>query len=113
MSIAEMQGWQEEDDHEEILEFCANQQRISFKTHFENELITISTDICDSDKERLVSVIPKYFMEHLFRFINENPTSNYRTYKTKSDYYLLMNLRNQMVTERNWMIDEIYKVWQS
>ena len=92
MLMAEIQGWQEEEDHEEIMEFCANQQRISFKTHFDNELITISADICDSDKEKLVSVIPKYFMEHLFKFINENPTSNYHTYKTKSDYYLLMNL---------------------
>ena len=44
--LEEMQGWQEEEDHMDILEFCANQQRFSFKRNFHIELEEITNDIC-------------------------------------------------------------------
>jgi hypothetical protein len=109
--IEEMQGWQEEEEYEEILEFCANQQRFSFKNNFQDELDKITSDICETERKNFVSVKPKKFMENLWKFINESPTSTLKTYKTKTDYYLLMNLRNQPDTVREWMITEIYKVW--
>ena len=109
--LEEMQGWQEEEEHMDILEFCANQQRFSFKNNFQDELDKITSDICEAEKKIFVSVKPKNFMKNLWKFINENPTSTLKTYKTKTDYYLLMNLRNQTDAVRTWMIDEIYKVW--
>ncbi len=109
--LEEMQGWQEEEEYEEILEFCANHQRFSFKQNFHTELDKITSDICETERENFISVKPKNFMKHLFNFINENPTSTLETYKTKTDYYLLMNLRNQTDIDRSLMIGEIYKVW--
>ena len=61
-----------------------------------------------SDKKKFVSVDRSKFMTNLADFINETSTS---TLKTKTDYYLLINLRNQTDAVRKWMIDEIYKVW--
>lgn len=83
MLLEEMQGWQEEEEHEEILEFCANQQRFSFKKNFHNELEKITRDISESDKQGFVSVNPENFLEHLWNFINNNPTSTLKTYKIK------------------------------
>lgn len=109
--MAEMQGWQEEEEHMDILEYCANLQRFSFKKNFQDELDKITSDICEADKKIFVSVDRSKFMRNLADFINENPTSTLKTFKTKTDYYLLMNLRNQTDAVRMWMIDEIYKVW--
>ena len=109
--IEEMQGWQEEEEHMDILEFCANHQRFSFKKNFHTELDKITSDICETERKKFISVKPKKFMRNLADFINENPTSTLKTYKTKTDYYLLINLRNQTDIDRNLMIGEIYKVW--
>ncbi len=107
--LEEIQAWQEEEEeHMEILEFCANLQRCSFNKNFQYELDEITSDICEADKKKFVSVDPSKFMTNLADFINETPAS---TLKTKTDYYLLINLRNQTDAVRKWMIDEIYKVW--
>ena len=109
--LEEMQEWQEEEDHDNILEFCANQQRFSFKLNFDIELEKITNVICKTEQKLFISVNPDKFMEHLSNFINENPSSTLKTYKTKMDYYLLMSLNNQMVMDRTLMIAEIYKAW--
>ena len=56
--IEEMQGWQEEEDHDNILEFCANQQRFSFKLNFHIELEKITNVICKTEQKLFVSVTP-------------------------------------------------------
>ena len=109
--IEEMIYWQEEEEYEEILEFCANQQRFSFKNNFHTELEKITSDICETERKNFISVNPNKFMKHLWNFINDNPTSTLETHKTKTDYYLLMNLKNQTDIDRSLMIEEIYKVW--
>lgn len=109
--LEEMQGWQEEEDHMDILEFCANQQRFSFKRNFHIELEEITNDICKTEQKIFISVNQDNFIQHLSKFINENPSSTLKTYKTKTDYYLLMSLNNQNVMDKTWMISEIYKAW--
>ena len=109
--MEEMHAWQEEEEHMDILEYCANLQRFSFKKNFQYELNILTRDISEAEKKIFVSVDPSKFMRNLADFINENPTSTLKTYKTKTDYYLLINLRNQTDAVRTWMIDEIYKVW--
>ena len=109
--IEEMQAWQEEDEHMDILEYCANLQRFSFKKNFQYELNILTRDICEIERKKFISVKPSKFMRNLADFINENPTSTLKTYKTKTDYYLLINLRNQTDIDRSSMIEGIYKVW--
>jgi hypothetical protein len=40
------------------------------------------------------------------------PVSEYTTYKSRSDYYLLMNLKNQLAEDRKLMIDKIILLWK-
>ncbi len=110
--ISEIIGWQEEEEENEILEFCANQQRKSFKQNFKNELEILSEKICDDDKKMFVSIKPQLFMKHLWDFINNCPTSEYKTYKSRADYYLLMSLKNQDIEDRKIMIDTIIMAWK-
>ena len=59
-----------------------------------------------------VSVKPSQFMQNLGDFINMCPRSEYSTYKSRSDYYLLMSLKNQLVEDRKLMIDKIILLWK-
>jgi hypothetical protein len=111
--IEEMIGWQEEEEEHEIFEFCSDQQRISFKKNFTSELDQITNGICEDERRMLVSIDPSLFVRHLADYINvSTPKSEYTTYKTKSDYYLLMNLKNQTIVDRKVMIDAIVKLWR-
>jgi len=111
--IQEMFGWQEQETQDEIFEFCANQQRISFKQNFATELDQITNDICEDERRLLISITPMLFVEHLADYINVNtPKSEYKTYKNKSDYYLLMNLKNQTIVDRMNMIADIVALWK-
>jgi hypothetical protein len=108
---SELIGWQEEEEYNEILEFCANQQRYTFKQNFSAELERLTEQISESDKKLFVSVEPTQFTQHLWNFINMCPVSEYTTYKSRSDYYLLMNLKNQLAEDRKLMIDKIILLW--
>ena len=111
--IEEMFGWQVQEEQDEIFEFCSNQQRISFKQNFETELDQITNGIFEDERRMLISIDPSLFVEHLADFINVNtPESEYNTYKNKSDYYLLMNLKNQTLVDRKNMIDTIVALWK-
>ena len=59
-----------------------------------------------------VSVEPSQFMQNLWNFINLCPVSEYKTYKSRADYYLLMNLKNQLAEDRKIMIDKIILLWK-
>jgi hypothetical protein len=110
--ISEIIGWQEEEEFDEILEFCANQQRYTFKQNFASELEQLTEKICESDRKMFVSVEPSQFIQHLWNFINMCPVSEYKTYKSRADYYLLMNLKNQLAEDRKIMIDKIILLWK-
>ena len=111
--IEEMFGWQEQETQDEIFEFCSNQQRISFKENFASELDQITNGICEDERKMLISIDPILFVEHLADYINvSTPKSEYKTYKNKSDYYLLMNLKNQTIVDRKIMIDTIVALWK-
>ena len=108
--IEEMFGWQVQEEQDEIFEFCSNQQRISFKKNFATELDQITNGICEDDRKMLISIDPSLFVEHLADYINvSTPKSEY---KNKSDYYLLMNLKNQTIVDRKIMIDTIVALWK-
>lgn len=111
--MEEMIAWQEKEEEDEIFEFCTNQQRISFKHNFATELEKITNDICEDERRMLISIEPSLFVKHLADYINVNtPKSEYTTYKNKSDYYLLMNLKNQTIVDRMSMIADIVALWK-
>ena len=111
--IENLLWWQKQETQDEIFEFCSNQQRISFKRNFAIELDQITNGICEDERKKLISIDPSLFMEHLGDYINVNtPESEYKTYKSKSNYYLLMNLKNQTIVDRNTMIDTIMALWK-
>lgn len=73
--ITELIGWQEEEEEEcdEILEFCANQQRFVFRQNFEAELERLTEKICESDKKMFISVEPTQFMRkfgRLYKYVS-------------------------------------------
>ena len=110
--ISELIGWQEEEECDEILEFCANQQKNLFKQNFTSELERLTEKICESDRKMFISVEPSQFMQNLGDFINMCPVSEYKTYKSRADYYLLMSLKNQLAEDRKLMIDKILLLWK-
>ena len=110
--ISELIGWQEKEECDEIMEFCANQQRFSFKQKFTSELERLTEKICESDRKMFVSVEPSQFMQNLGDSINMCPRSEYSTYKSRADYYLLMSLKNQLAEDRKLMIDKIILLWK-
>ena len=63
---AELIGWQEEEEYDEILEFCANQQRYTFKQNFAAELERLTEQISESDRKMFASVEPTQFMQNLW-----------------------------------------------